>query len=143
MGLSGLEPEEAFKKLGREDLIKSYRDHGDQLEFDPRITRIGRFMRKYSMDELPQLMNVLKGDISLIGPRALVAYELDQYSKKSLILSVRSGLTGLAQISGVRDLSFLERRQLDLYYVENWTFWGDVVILFKTFWVVLRHKGRS
>ena len=95
------------------------------------------------MDVVPQLMNVLKGDSSLFGPRALVAYELDQYSKKSLILSVRSGLTGLAQISGVRDLSFLERRQLDLYYVENWTFWGDVVILFKTFWVVLRHKGRS
>jgi exopolysaccharide biosynthesis polyprenyl glycosylphosphotransferase len=143
MGLSGLTPEEAFKKLGHEELIKEYREHGDQVENDPRISKVGRFMRKYSIDELPQLMNVLRGDISLIGPRALVPYELDQYSKKSLILSVRSGLTGLAQISGVRDLSFLERRQLDLYYVENWTFWGDVVILFKTFWVVLKHKGRS
>jgi exopolysaccharide biosynthesis polyprenyl glycosylphosphotransferase len=143
MGLSGLTPEEAFKKLGHEEMIKPYRENGDQLDNDPRVTRVGRFMRKYSLDELPQLINVLKGDISLIGPRALVPYELDQYDKKSLILSVRSGLTGLAQISGVRDLSFLERRQLDLYYVENWTFWGDVVILTKTFWVVVRHRGRS
>jgi exopolysaccharide biosynthesis polyprenyl glycosylphosphotransferase len=140
---SGLEPEAAFRKMGREDLIEKYRRMGDQLPDDPRVTKIGRFMRRYSLDELPQLINVLKGDISLVGPRALVAYELDRYPKKNLILSVRSGLTGLAQISGVRDLSFLERRKLDLYYVENWTFWGDIVILAKTFWVVIRHKGRS
>jgi len=138
---SGLEPEEAFKKMGREDLIEEYRKHGDSLEDDPRVTRIGRFIRLYSLDELPQLVNVLKGDISLVGPRALVAYELDKYDQKNLILSVRSGLTGLAQISGVSDLSFLERRKLDLYYVENWSFLSDLVILFKTVWVVLRHKG--
>lgn len=141
VGLSGLEPEEAFKKLGRADLIKEYRESGDRLEKDPRVTLIGRFTRLYSIDELPQLFNVIKGDISLVGPRALVAYELDQYPQKNLILSVKSGLTGLAQISGVSDLSFLERRKLDLYYVENWSFWGDLVIMAKTFWVVLRHKG--
>lgn len=138
---NGLEPEEAFKKMGREDLIEPYRKYGDQLPKDPRVTKIGRFIRRYSLDELPQLLNVLRGDISLVGPRALVAYELDKYAQKNLILSVRSGLTGLAQISGVSDLSFIERRNLDLYYVENWTFWGDVVILVKTFWVVIRHKG--
>jgi exopolysaccharide biosynthesis polyprenyl glycosylphosphotransferase len=143
VGYSGLEPEQAFIKMGREDLIKPYRENGDQLFDDPRVTRIGRFMRRNSLDELPQLFNILKGDISLVGPRALVAYELERYPKKNLILSVRSGLTGLAQISGVRDLSFEERRNLDVYYVENWTFWGDVVILAKTFWVVFRHKGRS
>lgn len=137
----GLTTEEAFKKLGREDLIEDYRRLGDQLPNDPRVTRVGRFIRRYSLDELPQLINVIKGDISLVGPRALVPHELDKYERKNLILSVRSGLTGLAQISGVKDLSFLERRKLDLYYVENWTFWGDVVILTKTFWVVLRHKG--
>ncbi len=140
---SGLEPEAAFKKMGREDLLEQYRELGDQLPDDPRITGIGRFIRKYSLDELPQLVNVIKGDISLVGPRALVAYELEKSEAKNLILSVRSGLTGLAQISGVRDLSFDERRKLDLYYVENWSFWGDIVILLKTFWVVLRHKGRS
>jgi lipopolysaccharide/colanic/teichoic acid biosynthesis glycosyltransferase len=139
----GLTTEEAFKKLGREDLIEEYRRHGDQLTNDPRVTRIGRLMRKYSLDELPQLINVVKGDISLVGPRALVPYELEQSSKKNLILSVRSGLTGLAVISGVRDLSFAERRSLDVYYVENWTFWGDIVILAKTFWVVIRHRVRK
>jgi lipopolysaccharide/colanic/teichoic acid biosynthesis glycosyltransferase len=138
---NGLEPEEAFKLMGREDLLVEYRKYGDQLTSDPRVTKVGRFIRRYSLDELPQLINVIKGDISLVGPRALVAYELDKYEQKNLILSVRSGLTGLAQISGVRDLSFQERRKLDLYYVENWSFWGDMVILIKTFWVVIRHKG--
>jgi exopolysaccharide biosynthesis polyprenyl glycosylphosphotransferase len=141
MRYSGLEPEEAFVKMGREDLINIYREQGDYLENDPRISRIGRFMRKYSLDELPQLINVVNGDISLVGPRALVPYELEKYDQKNLITAVRSGLTGLAQISGVKDLNFNERRSLDLYYVENWTFWGDMIILAKTFWVVLRHKG--
>jgi exopolysaccharide biosynthesis polyprenyl glycosylphosphotransferase len=138
---SGLEPEAAFTKMGRTDLLQEYRKYGDQLQDDPRVTKIGHFLRRYSLDELPQLVNVLKGDISLVGPRALVSYELDRYAQKNLILSVRSGLTGLAQISGVSDLSFEERRKLDLYYVENWSFFNDIVILAKTFWVVLRHKG--
>jgi exopolysaccharide biosynthesis polyprenyl glycosylphosphotransferase len=138
---NGLEPEEAFEKMGRPELIKAYRANGDSLPNDPRVTAIGRFIRRASIDELPQLFNVVRGDISLVGPRSLVAYELDQYDQKNLILSVKSGLTGLAQISGVNDLSFAERRKLDLYYVQNWSFWGDIVIMIKTFWVVLFHKG--
>jgi undecaprenyl-phosphate galactose phosphotransferase len=138
---NGLEPEEAFTKMGRPELIKQYRDNNDWLPNDPRVTPIGRFLRRTSMDELPQLLNVVMGDISLVGPRSLVAYELEKYDQKNLILSVRSGLTGLAQISGVRDLSFEERRKLDLYYVQNWNFWSDLVIIAKTFWVVLFHKG--
>ena len=138
---NGLEPEAAFTKLGRPELIKAYREHGDQLPDDPRVTTVGRFIRRTSLDELPQLINVVRGDISLVGPRALVAYELEQSAQKNLILSVKSGLTGLAQISGVRNLSFAERRALDLYYVQNWSFWGDMVILVKTFWVVLFHQG--
>lgn len=138
---NGLEPEEAFEKMGKPELIKEYRTNGDQLPNDPRVTGIGRLLRRTSMDELPQLINVVKGDISLVGPRSLVAYELERYDQKNLILSVRSGLTGLAQISGVRDLSFEERRKLDLYYVQNWSFWSDLVIIIKTFWVVLFHKG--
>ena len=138
---NGLSPEEGFAKMGRPELIEAYRKHGDQLSNDPRLTSFGRFIRKYSLDELPQLFNVVRGDISLVGPRALVALELDKYAQKNLILAVKSGLTGLAQISGVSDLSFDERRKLDLYYVQNWTFWGDMVILAKTFWVVLFHKG--
>jgi exopolysaccharide biosynthesis polyprenyl glycosylphosphotransferase len=138
---SGLEPEEAFTKMGRPELIRQYRNNGDHLPKDPRLSFIGGFLRRYSLDELPQLFNVVRGDISLVGPRALVPYELEQFKQKNLILSVKSGLTGLAQISGVSDLSFTERRKLDLYYVQNWTFGGDLIILAKTFWVVLFHQG--
>lgn len=138
---NGLEPEAAFTKMGRPELIKEYRDNGDQLPRDPRVTAIGRFIRRYSLDELPQLINVVRGDISLVGPRALVAYELDKYAKKNLILSVKSGITGLAQVSGRSDIDFDERRALDLYYVQNWSFWGDLVILIKTVWIVIAHKG--
>jgi len=83
----------------------------------------------------------VRGDISLVGPRALVAFELERYAQKNLILSVKSGLTGLAQISGRRDISFEERRALDLYYVQNWSFWNDIVILIKTIWMVVFHRG--
>jgi len=138
---NGLSPEQAFAKMGRQELIKVYRDSGDQLPEDPRISLLGRFLRKYSLDELPQLINVVKGDISFVGPRALDPFELEKYAKKNLILSVKSGLTGLAQISGRRDISFDERRQLDLYYVQNWSFWNDLVIIAKTVSVVLFHRG--
>lgn len=134
-------PEEGFEKMGRPDLLKKYRENGDFLEKDPRISRIGRFLRATSLDELPQLINVVKGDISLVGPRALVERDLDQYDKKSLILSVKSGMTGLAVISGRKDLPFEERRKLDLYYVQNWSFWGDITILAKTAAVVLLRRG--
>lgn len=138
---SGLTPEEAFRKMDQPDMLKDYREHGDRLVRDPRVTRVGHFLRRASLDELPQLINVVRGDISLVGPRALVPEELEKAESRNTILSVKSGMTGLAQISGVKDLSFTERRKLDLYYVQNWSFWGDVVILVKTFWVVLFHKG--
>lgn len=138
---SGLQPEEAFTKMGRHDLIKTYRENGDFLQNDPRISRIGRILRRASLDELPQLFNILKGDISFVGPRALHASELSEYAQKDLILAVKSGLTGLAQISGRRDISFSERRKLDLYYVQNWSLWLDLTILIKTVRVVLRRSG--
>ncbi len=141
LAYNGLSPEQAFEKMGRPDLLKTYRDNGDFLENDPRITRLGSFLRRTSLDELPQLINVVRGDISLVGPRALVPEELSVYDKKHTILSVKSGLTGLAQVSGRRDINFEERRKLDLYYVQNWSFWGDMVILARTVWIVLFHKG--
>ncbi|HEY1064215.1 MAG TPA: sugar transferase [Candidatus Saccharimonadales bacterium] len=137
----GTSPEEAFAMMGRPELGAEYRRNGDFLEKDPRVTPFGRFLRKYSLDELPQLINVFRGDISLVGPRALVPFELEKFAQKNLILSVKSGLTGLAQVSGRRDISFEERRALDLYYVQNWSFWNDIVIIIKTMWIVLRHKG--
>lgn len=143
MRYNGLSPEQAFKKMGKPELISRYRANGDYLEKDPRVTPIGRFIRKFSIDELPQLFNVLRGDISLVGPRALVPEELEKYTRRHTILSVKSGLTGLAQVSGRRDISFDERRKLDVYYVQNWSWWGDAVILIRTFWIVLTHRGAN
>ncbi len=137
----GTTPEEAFALMGKSELAKRYRDNGDYLQHDPRVIPGGIFLRRTSLDELPQLFNILKGDISLVGPRALIPQELALYAKRHAILSVKSGLTGLAQISGRRNISFEERRKLDLYYVQNWSFWNDMVILAKTIWIVLFHKG--
>jgi lipopolysaccharide/colanic/teichoic acid biosynthesis glycosyltransferase len=138
---SGMSPEEAFEKMGKPELSKVYRENGDQLDNDPRVTKIGKFIRKTSLDELPQLINVVLGDIALIGPRALVKSELDEYRNKNLILSVRSGLTGLAQVSGRRDISFEERRLLDIYYIQNWSLGLDLQIFFKTIVSVLLRRG--
>lgn len=134
-------PEEGFAKMGRPDLAKQYRANGDFLPNDPRISRLGRFLRKTSLDELPQLFNVIKGELSLVGPRPLEPFELEQYQKKSLLLGVKPGLTGLAVVSGRRDIPFEERRKLDLYYVQNWSFWLDAMILLKTVKAVLRGHG--
>ena len=105
-------------------------------------------MRRTSLDELPQLFNIVKGDISFVGPRALQPHELErqdleQLAKKDLILAVKSGLTGLAQVSGRKDLPIPERRKLDLYYVQNWSLWLDIMIVIKTFRVVLNRFWRD
>lgn len=140
---SDMSPEEGFTKMDRPELIAEYRKNGDQLPNDPRVTPVGRFMRTTSLDELPQLINVFRGDISMVGPRPLDPFELDRYPKKNLILAVKTGLTGLAQVSGRRDISFEERRKLDLYYVQNWSFWLDIVILLKTIRVVVGGRGTN
>lgn len=137
----GTTPEQAFAILGRPELAEIYRANGDALENDPRITRLGRFLRATSLDELPQLFNVVRGDISLVGPRALIPEELAAYGKKHTILSVKSGLTGLAVVSGRRDIPYEERRKLDVYYVQNWSFWLDMVILLKTIRMVISRVG--
>ena len=134
-------PEQAFIKMGKPELIKKYRTNGDFLKDDPRITKFGRFIRRMSIDELPQIFNILKGDISLIGPRALLPGELRDYGDRSLILSVKSGLTGFAQVSGRRDISFAERRALDIYYVMNWSLILDAQIFLKTIVAVFRGEG--
>ena len=138
---NGLLPEEAFAKMGKPELAVQYRSNGDYLANDPRITRIGHFLRAFSLDELPQLFNVILGDISLVGPRALVPRDLSVYEKRHTILSVKSGITGLAQVSGRKNISFEERRKLDIFYVQNWSFWLDVIILVKTIRVVLERTG--
>ena len=137
----GTTPEEAFDMMGKPELAKAYRANGDYLPHDPRVTPLGRFLRFTSLDELPQLINVVRGDLSLVGPRALIPHELNKYEKRHAILSVKSGLTGLAQVSGRRDISFEERRKLDLYYVQNWSIWLDLVILIKTVRAVVKRSG--
>lgn len=137
-----LSPEQGFQKMGRPDLLQKYRAQGDQLQRDPRVTHVGRFLRAASLDELPQLWNVVHGEISLVGPRALDIEEIEEYDKKNLILSVKSGLTGLALVSGRHAMSFEERRKLDLYYVQNWSFGLDMVIILKTIRVVIERLFR-
>lgn len=139
--VNGLLPEEAFAKLGKPELAKKYRANGDRLDNDPRITSVGKVLRKYSLDELPQLINVIRGDISLVGPRALVNRELEDYPYKNLILSVKSGITGIAQTSGRRNIPFEERRKLDLFYVQNWSFWLDIKILVRTVLELVKGTG--
>lgn len=129
---NGLTPEEGFALMGKPEMATAFRENGDFLASDPRLTRFGLFLRRTSIDELPQLFNVLMGDISLVGPRALVPHELNAYAKKHTILSVKSGVTGLAQVSGRKNINFDERRKLDMYYVQNWSFWMDITILLRT-----------
>lgn len=113
-----------------------------KLKDDPRVTRLGRFIRKTAIDELPQLLNVIRGDMSLVGPRPVTQSELNYYgSTVKLYQSVRPGITGLWQVSGRSDLSYDQRVRLDTWYVRNWTPWHDIAILLKTVPAVLSRKG--
>ena len=113
-----------------------------KLRRDPRITRIGRLLRKTSIDEMPQLINVLRGEMSLVGPRPIVEAEIIRYGGDiDYYLETRPGMTGLWQISGRNEISYARRVQLDVWYVRNWTLWHDIMILFKTAPAVLRKEG--
>ena len=114
-----------------------------KLKNDPRITRVGHFIRKTSLDELPQLWNVLRGEMSLVGPRPVVQLELDRYydAARGHYLSVRPGLTGLWQVSGRNDISYDERVHLDRHYVDNWNVWTDMSIVMRTAGVIFARKG--
>jgi len=130
-----------FRDMGREDLAKEY-EKNRKVENDPRITRFGKFIRLTSIDELPQIFNVLRGDLSLVGPRPILPQEAKlARGRTALLHSVKSGVTGIWQVSGRSELSFDERIELELYYAQNWTFWLDIKILFKTIGVVLRKTG--
>lgn len=113
-----------------------------KLKDDPRITPIGDLLRKTSLDELPQLFNVLKGEMSLVGPRPIIYEELEKYGEsKQYYLQVTPGITGLWQISGRSDTSYETRVNLDIWYIKNWSIWYDLVILLKTIVVILGRKG--
>ncbi|MEO6109557.1 MAG: sugar transferase [Candidatus Saccharimonadales bacterium] len=130
-----------FRAMGREDLAKEY-EKNQKVENDPRVNAFGRFLRKTSIDELPQVFNVLIGHLSLVGPRPILPQEVRFVrGKASLLHSVKSGVTGLWQVSGRSELNFEERIELELFYAQNWTFWLDIKILFKTVLVVFKGRG--
>jgi exopolysaccharide production protein ExoY len=113
-----------------------------KLRRDPRVTRVGIVLRKLSLDELPQLWNILRGEMSFVGPRPVVEDELEFYGTSvDCYLRSRPGLTGLWQISGRNDVSYLSRVAFDQRYVENWSFAQDIVIIVKTFPAVLSSRG--
>jgi Undecaprenyl-phosphate galactose phosphotransferase WbaP len=113
-----------------------------KLSDDPRITRVGRWLRKLSLDELPQILNVIRGEMSLVGPRAYMVSELpDMGSYASVILQISPGMTGWWQVLGRNDVSFQKRLQMDEYYIANWSLWMDIYILLKTVQVILQANG--
>jgi len=113
-----------------------------KLRNDPRITRLGRILRRTSLDELPQLWNILRGQMSLVGPRPIVAEEIPRYGEGiGLYKKVTHGLTGLWQVSGRNNVSYEQRVNFDMYYVRNWSIWLDLYVLAKTVQVVLIGDG--
>jgi exopolysaccharide biosynthesis polyprenyl glycosylphosphotransferase len=139
---SGKDPVVVFKEMGRPDLAEEFQNNRAKVTDDPRVSKFGRFLRSTSLDELPQLINVFKGPLSLVGPRSIPREELAYFKDKGpLVLNVKTGITGLAQVSGRSNISIDERLKLDLYYVQNWSFWMDIVILLKTIRVVFARRG--
>ena len=135
-----------------ENLLSEYlKAHPEEVEYykefhkyknDPRITKVGRILRTTSLDELPQVINVLKADMSLVGPRPYMLNEVDKLSNnKYFIFKVRPGITGLWQVNGRNNLTFKERNELEVWYIKNWSLWADFVILIKTIKVVLLKVG--
>lgn len=136
MYINGDEIMARYPKL-KEELERNYK-----LKIDPRVTKMGNILRKFSLDELPQLLNVLLQDMSLIGPRMITPEEIAKYGKHGDdLLTVMPGLSGLWQVSGRSDTSYDERVALDMQYISNWSVWMDLKILFRTPLVVLRGDG--
>lgn len=136
MKVDGDEILSAYPEL-QEELSKNHK-----LKQDPRVTRVGRLLRKLSLDELPQLFNVLLGQMSLVGPRMISPKEMKKYDQWGMnLLTVKPGITGLWQVSGRSEISYQERVRLDMYYIRNWSIWLDLQLLWRTLPVVLKAHG--
>ena len=113
-----------------------------KLERDPRVLRSGRILRKYSIDEFPQFSSLLLGDLTFVGPRVVSREEISRYGDSlSKLLSVKPGMTGFWQVMGRQNTSYEERVQMDMFYIDHWSIWMDLVIMLKTFWKVVRADG--
>lgn len=132
--------EEIFNNFTEEQKREYYENF--KLDNDPRITSVGGFLRKTSLDELPQLINILKGDMSIVGPRPIVEKEIEKYGAYAeTVFSVLPGLTGYWQANGRSDTTYEERVQMDMYYIKNRSLWMDIKIIFKTFISVVKKEG--
>ena len=122
--------------------LKAELENNFKIKDDPRVTRLGKILRKYSLDELPQLINVLRGEMSLVGPRMISPPEMGKYGKWGMnLLTVKPGLTGLWQVSGRSDIDYQERVRLDMHYIRNWTIWQDLYLMAATLPAVIKKKG--
>lgn len=132
--------EDMFAKFS-EKQIEEYKENY-KLKEDPRVTKIGKFLRKTSLDELPQILNILKGELSIVGPRPVVSSELEKYGQnKEKFLSIKPGLTGYWQVNGRSLTTYKERMKMELYYIENRGIWLDTKIFFKTILSVIKKEG--
>jgi lipopolysaccharide/colanic/teichoic acid biosynthesis glycosyltransferase len=133
---------DANQRLARDAELRRKFEENHKLKDDPRVTRVGRLLRRTSLDELPQLLNVLKGQMSLVGPRMITSEERTRYGKWRMNLTtVKPGITGLWQVSGRSDLSYTERVRLDMHYIRNYSIWFDLHLLYRTVPVVLKGDG--
>ena len=131
-----------FKMIKFRTMKNSTDKNGNLLSDNERVTKFGGFLRSFSLDELPELINILKGDMSLVGPRALLVQYLGLYNDEQIRRhEVLPGLTGWAQINGRNSITWSEKFKLDVWYVDNWSLWLDIKIFFLTFWKLLKREG--
>ena len=131
-----------FKMIKFRTMKNSTDKNGNLLSDNERVTKFGSFLRSFSLDELPELINILKGDMSLVGPRALLVQYLGLYNDEQIRRhEVLPGLTGWAQINGRNSITWSEKFKLDVWYVDNWSLWLDIKIFFLTFWKVIKREG--
>jgi lipopolysaccharide/colanic/teichoic acid biosynthesis glycosyltransferase len=137
-----MDAQERLRVMLQDPKIREEWEISQKLKDDPRITPVGRFLRRTSFDEFPQLINVLTGEMSLVGPRPITKEEIKKYGEDFIrIFSAKPGMTGLWQVSGRSDTDYHDRVAYDTYYLQSWSIWLDLWVLYKTFGVVIKGKG--
>jgi lipopolysaccharide/colanic/teichoic acid biosynthesis glycosyltransferase len=140
-----VDAEERLQQLLDEDpMLREEYDRWHKLDDDPRVTRLGRFLRRTSLDELPQIWNVLRGEMSVVGPRPYLRREVPDMGRYAdIIFQAQPGITGHWQVTARNSVTFEDRLEMEAHYVRNWSIWWDVILLFRTPLVVLAGKGEA